>query len=423
VRRRRDDAGCRTQIPRPDEEPMRQVKSRTLALMLLATLGEAAAAPAGEPLATVDNAFGFRLFKQLIKDQPGTNICISPFGAATILQMVGTGAAAKTKAEMQQVLGTAGLSFAEVNAAYKTVAKSLTDTSGRVVLTTANAIWYRPGIPVNPVFAATNRQFYGATVEALNFADPHAVAIINTWASDKTQGKIRRIADGMIDPANTRLFLADAIYFKGKWSSPFEPRYTKTRSFHLQGGGEKLIPMMQRLKYWEYREGGGYQAVRLPYDGDHLAMYLFLPDIHTAVEKILGVLSGDDWRRVDFRPQNVNLVLPKFAVEYSVDLSLPLQALGMHAGFSASSADFSGIAPGVFISAVRHETFIEANEEGTEAAAATVGAHSLGIPREIIAMIVDRPFLFLIEDQQTGAIVFMGVVFDPTSQSWVERLH
>ena len=396
-----------------------------LTCALLATIGHAAAALLSEPLATADNAFGFRLFKELAKSHPAANISISPYSAATLLHMVGSGAAGNTKAEIEQVLGTTGFASASVNAANRDIAQSLTRTSAHLTLTTANAIWYRQGTSINPVFIATNRQFTGATVEALNFYDPHAVDIINTWASDKTGGRIRNIADAIIDPRNTQLFLANAIYFKGKWASPFEPRYTKHRPFHPPAG-ERMIPMMQQLKHWEYREGGGYQAVRLPYEGENLAMYVFLPDAHTTLETVIGMLSTDGWQRITksgFSSQNVNLVLPKFRVEYGVELAQTLQALGMKAAFSASSADFSGIAPGVFVSAVRHKTFVETNEEGTEAAAVTVGAHTLGVMPEMINMIVDRPFLFLIEDGETKTILFLGAVFDPTGDNWIERSH
>jgi serine protease inhibitor len=165
--------------------------------------------------------------------------------------------------------------------------------------------------------------------------------------------------------------------------------------------------------------------VRLPYEGDNLAMYVVLPDAHTTPATILGILGGDNWRRITqsgFSSRNVNLVLPKFRIEYGVDLGQALQALGMHAAFSASGANFPGIAPGVFVSAVRHKTFVETNEEGTEAAAVTLGAKTLGVPI-VVDMIVDRPFLFLIQDKQTEMILFMGVVFDPAAGNSIERLH
>jgi serpin B len=402
---------------------MKQVKPLIAVYLLLYTLGHSSMSLADQPLEVADNGFGFRLFKQLAKDQPHTDISISPYSTATLLQTLSNGAQGKTMAEMQYLLGITQLSSAAVNAANKAIAQSLTSTSTHLILKTANAIWYRPGTVVDPAFISTNQQFYGATVEALNFADPHSVDIINAWASDRTEGKIRRIADGMIDARNTQLFLANALYFKGKWSSPFEARYTNNRAFHLHGGGEKIVPMMQQSNHWEYCQGPGYQAVRLPYEDGNISMYLFLPDIHSAPQTILATLSGDSWQRLSksgFSSQHVNLVMPKFKVEYSVELRDPLAALGMKAAFSAQSADFSGIAPGIFISAVRHKTFVEVNEEGTEAAAVTGAAATLSAVREIVDMTVDRPFLFLIEDKSTEMILFMGVVFNP-ADNYIER--
>jgi len=387
--------------------------------VLLAGWCHGDAAFADQALAAANDAFGFKLLEQLAKDQPHANISISPYSAATILQMVANGAAGTTKSEMQQVLATTGLSSAVVNAANKDIAQSLRNGNAHAMLTMANAIWYRPGTPVEAAFIACNQEFYGATVDALDFGDPHALDIINAWASDKTHGKIQRIADGMIDSAHTRLFLADAIYFKGKWSSPFAVQDTKARPFYLRGGGQKSIPMMTQRKTLAYRQGRGYQAVRLPYEGENLAMYVVLPDINSSPENIVGSFSGNTWRRVvkpGFSSQEGSIVLPKFKVEYSVELRRPLQALGMQAAFDASTADFSGIAPRLFISAARQKTFVEVNEEGTEAAAVSavgVALTSLKLASKPFQMIVDHPFLFLIEDRQTGTILFMGIVFDP----------
>jgi serine protease inhibitor len=399
---------------------MRQTKSPMAFCFLLGAVSHSATSLADHSLAAADNAFGFKLIKQLAEDHPATNISISSYSAATVLHMVGSGAAGKTKTEMQQVLATTGLSLTDVNAANSEIARSLTSANTPVILTVANAIWYRPHTPINPSFISTNKQFYGATVEALNFADPHAVEIINAWASEKTQGKIKRMADGMIDPESTRLFLADAIYFKGKWSKPFAVKDTKDRSFHLRAGGEKRIPMMLESTRLQYREGPGYQAVRLPYSGDHLAMYVFLPASGSSPENVLGALSGDTWQQTKhgFRFNEGTLVLPKFKVEYNVALKGPLQSLGMKAAFDGSAANFSGIAPGLFISAAQQKTFVEVNEEGTEAAVVTgmeVQIASVSPRLEPFDMIVDRPFLFLIEDKQTEVILFMGTVFDPTA--------
>jgi serine protease inhibitor len=400
---------------------MKHARSLTVGCLLLATIGHPAVSWADPVSAAAENAFGFKLLKQLSLEQTSANISISPYSAATVLQMVENGAAGKTKTEMQQVLEITGLASEEVSAAHKDVAESLKRANDQVVLETADAIWYRSGTQVRPEFIAINRKFYDATVDPLDFADPHSLDVINHWASDKTHGKIRRIADGMIDSTQTRLFLANAVYFKGKWLWPFAAKNTKERPFHLRGGGEKLIPMMTQTRNLPYRQGSGYQAVRLPYVGDQLAMYVFLPNTSSGPEAILDMFSGDAWQRAikpGFRSTEGTLTLPRFTVEYSVELRQPLQSLGMKAAFDPRTADFSGIGQGLFISAARQKTFIEVNEEGTEASAVTGIGMSLTALRprsEPFEMIVDRPFVFMIEDRPTGTILFMGVLFHPAS--------
>jgi serpin B len=360
------------------------------------------------------------LLKELAAEQPVTNIFISPYSAETVLQMVANGAVGKTKTEMQQVLGTTSLSDDSVNQASQRIARSLNTGNTNVILTTAKAIWYRQGTPVRPSFLVLNQQFSDATVAPIDFADPHSVDIINAWAAEKTHGKITHIADGMIDPLYSRLFLANAVYFKGKWLEPFDANDTKERPFHLRDGAEKNVPMMTQSKTFTYRHGTGYQAVRLPYQDENLAMYVFLPETNSRPEKLLSIMSGNTWNRITkpgFSEKEGMLMLPRFKMEYSIEMVKPLKSLGMKLAFDDVNADFSGIASNLYISAVRQKTYIEVKEEGTEAVAATAESVQAGGPEpprpDPFQMIVDRPFLFLIEDNQTGTILFMGVVFDP----------
>jgi serpin B len=239
---------------------------------------------------------------------------------------------------------------------------------------------------------------------------------MNTWAKDKTQGRIDSIADGMTD-RSTRMFLANAVYFKGKWEVPFDVKSTKERAFHLRTGRTKSIPMMEQSRSFSYRQGTGYQAVRLPYQGGNIGMYVILPDTGSSPERLLSVLTGDMWQRIakpGFKDQKGIVVLPKFKVEYGVELKQGLTILGVRTAFT-DKADFSGIArEPLMISAVRQKTFVEVNEEGTEAAAVTgISVVPASIEMNPFEMIVDRPFLFLIEDQKTGTLLFMGVVYDP----------
>ena len=399
------------------------MNKKLLCSIILPTLAAAlplTATADNSPLAAADNGFAFKLLRQLVQDQPAQDIFISPYSASTVLQMVGNGAAGQTKTEMQSVLGTAGLTTEDANAANKNILESLSQNTN-VILTTANAIWCRAGVSLKPDFLAANRDFFDATVESIDFTDPASVDVINDWASEKTHGKIPSIADGMIDPDQTQMFLANAVYFKGKWEDPFDASDTKDRPFYLHDGNQKSVPMMTKSKTFTYRHGTGYQAVRLPYLDDNLSMYVFLPDTNSSPEDLLSILNGDKWRRITkpgFSDRSGTLVLPRFKLNYTADLKAPLQNLGIKAAFDRSTADFSGISQtNLFISGAVQKTFVEVKEEGTEAAAVTgIGMVSAGIempPQNPFEMIVDHPFLFLIEDNQTGIILFMGVVFNP----------
>lgn len=403
-------------------------------LALFISFRSGALPAAAEKLAGADNTFAFNLLKQVAGEQPDSNIFISPYSASTVLQMVAEGAAGQTKTEMQDVLGTSGadtgLSDAARNQANREIAQSLHRENSHVILEIANAIWFREGYRVKHDFITCNRDYFDATVAPLDFADPHCVDVINHWASEKTHGRITHIADGMIDPEYSRLFLANAVYFKGKWADAFDPGRTHDWPFYLQNGSQKLVSMMMKSKMTKsetfmYLQGAEFQAVRLPYQGGSLAMYIFLPAPGSSPEKLLASMTGDAWQRSikpDFSAEDGMLMLPKFKLEDNVGLRQPLKEMGMATAFDQEKADFSGISSNdLYISAALQKTWVEVDEEGTEAAAVTgMTAATLGIPEgtpERFEMIVDRPFLFLIEDHHTGTILFMGVIYDPPTDN------
>ncbi|MBE0545144.1 MAG: serpin family protein [Verrucomicrobia bacterium] len=405
---------------------------RTNLCLLLALVGTAnlnlsvAAESDLSKLAAANNTFAFKLLKQLATEQPGASVFVSPYSAATALQMAANGAAGQTKTEMEQVLGTTDLPTAALNAASKAAAELLNPKDTNIILTTANALWYRQGAAVKPGFLEANQKFFSSTVKALDFANaPAAEAEINQWASDQTHGRITGIANGMIDPRYTDLVLANAIYFKGKWLDPFDAKLTKPRAFHPATGAARNLPMMEMSKKFTYRKGSGYQAVRLPYLGYDLAMYVFLPDPGSSPAKLLQIMNGDNWRRVTmpgFSERDGWVVMPRFKLENTLDLIAPLKALGMKTAFnnqkSQPDADFSGMFNDPHhISEVRQKAFVEVGEEGTEAAAVTaIGVPQSGMaevnPPKPFQMIVDRPFLFTIVDARSEMILFMGLVND-----------
>ena len=387
-------------------------------LLCFAGLTVLAAAPADqEKLASANTAFAFDLLKQITREQPGTNVFISPFSVSTALQMVGNGAGGETKAEMQRVLKTAGLPAETLNAACKDLNQSL-NSQTNVILNLANAIWYKKEFHLKPEFVSVNKQFFQAELGGVDFSKPESAQTINHWADTSTHGKIKEVVHWPFNPA-LRVILANAIYFKGKWDRPFDGRTEDDPFYVLPGGKPKQVPTMWQHGHFNYQQDDGFQAVRLPYAGGRLQMYLFLPDTNSSPTKLLTDLNADTWQNKilpRFHDEQGLLGLPRFKLDYDVILNDPLKALGMRQAFTVG-ADFSPMADeSLFVSEVKQKSFVEVNEEGTEATAVTTAsmrATAVFRPEKPFEMIVDRPFLFVIADDQTKSILFMGVIYDP----------
>jgi serpin B len=355
---------------------------------------------------------------QVAQTQPDANVFISPFSVSSALQMVGNGAAGQTETEMQQVLHTTGLPSAVVNPAFKELNQQLASRKD-VTLNLANGIWFKQGFHLKSAIVADNKKFFQAELAGVDFADRRSAQTINDWAGRQTRGKIKDVVQYPFDP-QTRVILANAIYFKGKWVSPFERQETRPRDFHLSSGNVKSTPMMAKSREFEYQETPDFQAVQLPYAGG-LRMQVFLPAQNSSPQKLVESFKAPgNWQgnlQPAFHKREGSLVLPKFKMEYNVELNNPLKALGMKRAFDRN-AEFSGMADEpLFISEVKQKSYVEVDEEGTEAAAVTtVEARALGMaprPRNAFRMIVDRPFLFVISDTASGSILFIGIVNDP----------
>jgi serpin B len=332
--------------------------------------------------------------------------------------MVGNGAGGETKAEMQRVLKTTGLPAETLNAACKDLNQSL-NSQTNVILSLANAIWYKKEFRLKPEFVSMNKQFFQAELGGEDFSKPESAQTINHWADKSTHGKIKQVVQWPFDPM-TRVILANAIYFKGRWDRPFDKQATKDRAFNvLPGVTPKQVPMMWQHGHFNYQQGDGFQAVRLPYAGKRLQMYLFLPDTNSTPTKLLADWNADTWQNKilpKFQDQQGMLALPRFKLDYGVTLNDSLKALGMRQAF-AIDADFSAMADEpLFVSEVKQKSFVEVNEEGTEAAAVTtvvMQATAVFRPEKPFEMIVDRPFFFVIGDDSTKSILFMGAIYDP----------
>ncbi|MGB7747560.1 MAG: serpin family protein [Verrucomicrobiia bacterium] len=392
-------------------------KFRLGAWLCFAGLTVLAASPAGqEKLASANTGFAFDLLKQITREQPGTNVFISPFSVSTVLQMVANGAVGDTRAEMQRVLKTTGLPAETLNAACKDLNQSL-NSQTNVILNLADAIWYKEGFHLKPGFVSDNRNYFSAKLAGVDFGKSESAQTINDWAETSTHGKIKQVVQFPFPPL-TRVILANAIYFKGKWDRPFGKRIEDNAFYVLPGGKPKQVPTMWQHGHFDYQQGAGFQAVRLPYAGGRLQMYLFLPDTNSTPAKLLADLNADTWRDKippKFQDMQGMLALPRFKLDYDVTLNDPLKALGLRQAFD--NADFSAMAnEPLFVSEVKQKSFVEVNEEGTEAAAVTtvrMTFSAMPVPQNAFNMIVDRPFLFVIADDQTKSILFMGVIYDP----------
>ena len=392
-------------------------KFRLGAWLCFAGLTVLAASPAGqEKLASANTGFAFDLLKQITREQPGTNVFISPFSVSTVLQMVANGAVGDTRAEMQRVLKTTGLPAETLNAACKDLNQSL-NSQTNVILNLADAIWYKEGFHLKPGFVSDNRNYFSAKLAGVDFGKSESAQTINDWAETSTHGKIKQVVQFPFPPL-TRVILANAIYFKGKWDRPFGKRIEDNAFYVLPGGKPKQVPTMWQHGHFDYQQGAGFQAVRLPYAGGRLQMYLFLPDTNSTPAKLLADLNADTWRDKippKFQDMQGMLALPRFKLDYDVTLNDPLKALGLRQAFD--NADFSAMAnEPLFVSEVKQKSFVEVNEEGTEAAAVTtvrMTFSAMPVPQNAFNMIVDRPFLFVIADDQTKSILFMGVIYYP----------
>ncbi len=360
-------------------------------------------------VASANTRFGFKLLQDLRERDPGGNIFISPLSISIALTMTYNGAAGKTEGAMAEVLEIDGLDLSTINNSSRALRNSLENPDPKVEISIANSIWSRQGVDFNPEFLERNRVFFGAEIASLDFSAPEAAATINEWVDRNTNGKIEEIVD-RIDP-QTLLFLINAIYFKGNWQDEFDPSRTRPGIFYLSDGSEKQVQMMSRVGEYPYFRGENFEATSLPYGDGRVSMYVFLPNRDSNLKEFLEDLDEEHWEGwiTQFQNRRHEIMLPRFKLEYEARLNDTLEALGMGIAFGGG-ADFSGMGPSLFISEVKHKTFVEVNEEGTEAAAVTAVVGVKSLPPDFQ---VDRPFFLAIYDAETETILFMGTVTEP----------
>jgi serine protease inhibitor len=362
------------------------------------------------------NKFAFDIFKPIVGETKGSeNMMISPFSISSALSMVLNGAAGETFEAVRHTLRYDDKTLEEINQAYLKLLEEMIPVDKRVTVEVANSVWAEKRLTIKQSYVDALEHWYLAEARNIDVSDPHAVDIVNGWIEDKTHDRIQDMLD-YLSP-DLAMLLINAIYFNGKWRYQFDTDDTHDRPFYLTPESPVEVPMMYQEENFAVTRTGNATLVELPYGQGNYSMVVMLPDEGISLAEAAATLNPENWSQwmssLSLGASKVQLSLPRFEYEYKRELKDDLTAMGMGIAFSGS-ADFSNITDqGIFISRVLHQTFIKTDEEGTEAAAATVVEFEFTSMPSTTVVNVNRPFLYFIRETTTGTIVFMGQVSDP----------
>ncbi|MBD2715764.1 serpin family protein [Microvirga sp. STR05] len=386
----------------PEADPGNEPKTRPLTAQEVQTLSST-------------NDFGYRTFAALRTGAGSSNLFISPLSISAALTMTYNGADGTTKDAMRQTLGFTGQTDAAINQSFKSLFELLTTIDRTVEFAAANSIWHGQQYTLQVPFAQTNQLHFDATLRAVNFSDVSTKNAINQWVSDKTKARITSIVEQT--SADDVMYLINAIYFKGSWARKFDKTLTRKSTFHKEDGSTASVDFMTlKNGSYSYYADATKQVIDLPYGNKQFSMTVIVPSGSATLATVSSQLTSanlDTWLAAA-TTSSWELRMPKFRMEYKKELSNILTQLGMGEAFT-ERANFSRMlqnsSQGLAISKVEHKTFLEVDEEGTEAAAVTsVGVVTTSIPPTIS---VDRPFLFLIREKSSNAVLFMGQLVQP----------
>jgi serpin B len=362
--------------------------------------------------------FAFNLLKTANKSEPsGDNMFISPLSVHIALGMLLNGADGTTAQEINKILEINGMEIQQANRFYASLLSNLPKADDKVNLNIANSVWYRNSFLVETSFLQSLQNAFQAEATPLNFDDVNAKNVINNWVNAKTQGRIPTIIDQI--NADDVMFLINAVYFKGDWKYQFAPEATQDWLFNLTSRSTKKVKMMNMQADIAYNQRNNYTTVVLPYGKGNFNLTLLLPNPDQNLTDFINNFTSVEWNNLQNSlagTRKVNVGLPKFTLEYDITLNGILQNMGMLQAFGRS-ANLSKISKqgGLFVSSVKHKTFLQIDEKGTEAA----GVTSIGIvatsvnPNTPPTVIFDRPFLMVISEKQSNTVLFMGKIMNP----------
>ncbi|MFH1120842.1 MAG: serpin family protein [Bacteroidota bacterium] len=359
------------------------------------------------------NGFGVDLFRETALAENG-NLMLSPLSASAALSMLLNGSENETFNQIRDMLGYDSLTIGEINDTYQSLVGQLLTIDPEINLALANAVWYRQGFEVKSPFLERLESAYEARTASLDFSDPSAVNTINKWASDNTNGKIEKVLEEISPDAV--MFLMNALYFKGQWTYQFDPSLTVPVLFYPENGEAVNVPMMKGNFPHRIYSDNLSTTIELNYGQQNFAMDIIVPA--GTLGSFLPDFTGDTWQTITAgldavtTPQSAELIIPRFKFGYEKYLNDQLQVLGMTDAFNPSLADLSGISDeNIFVSFVKQNTFVDVNEEGTEAAAVTtIGIELTSMPEPFI---VDKPFIFAIRERMSNTVLFIGKVEMP----------
>lgn len=374
-----------------------------------------------EQVINSSNSFGFDFFRTAYSfKEDESNFMISPLSVSMALGMTRNGAANSTLDSMTYALRFEGMDEKDINESYQFIINTFMNLDPKVKLSIANSIWYRNTFVVEQHFIKINQDYFNAQVNALNFTDPEAVNTINNWVSDNTNNLIPEIIESISE--DMVMYLINAVYFKGEWKYQFETENTSPKQFTSSTGTIIEAPAMTQRSTLALLVQEDFEILVLPYGQSNFNMSVVLPDEGKLLSDIIPKLTEENWNswKNAYVDADVEIQLPKFKFSYDEkEMKNILSSMGMSIAFEPGNADFTRINSNgdLYISEVKHKTYIETNEEGTEAAAVTsVGVAVTSVGNENPHyFIVNRPFIFLITEKSTGTILFVGVVNNPLS--------